>query len=277
VVVRKAERAAVIYLQDADFTLYQGDALDCLAELADESVHCVVTSPPYLDARPEYDSPQDYEYAAIFKHLARVVSGPMLWNVGRLWRQGVEQLWWTGLIQQASLAGWQHWDTEVWIKPNANPIHGRVFANRHEYTLVFGRDGVLLNEDAVRVPYAESTLPRLLRGWTNHTGVKNDTGRKNGRRGSTPHPLGGRPPSYVEICTGGERGNPHPAPMAEKLAEHLVSLASWPGQTVLDPFMGSGTTARAARKHGRRSIGIELNPDYCELIAKRTQQQSLLR
>jgi hypothetical protein len=45
--------------------------------------------------------------------------------------------------------------------------------------------------------------------------------------------------------------------------------------TVLDPFLGSGTTAYIARKHGRRSIGIELNPDYCELAARRMQQQSL--
>lgn len=45
--------------------------------------------------------------------------------------------------------------------------------------------------------------------------------------------------------------------------------------TVLDPFLGSGTTAYVARKHGRRSIGIELNPDYCELAARRMQQQSL--
>ena len=46
--------------------------------------------------------------------------------------------------------------------------------------------------------------------------------------------------------------------------------------TVLDPFLGSGTTAYVARKHGRRSIGIELNPEYADLAARRMQQQSLL-
>jgi hypothetical protein len=45
---------------------------------------------------------------------------------------------------------------------------------------------------------------------------------------------------------------------------------------VLDPFMGSGTTALVARKHGRRSIGIELNPEYADLAARRLQQLSLL-
>jgi hypothetical protein len=46
--------------------------------------------------------------------------------------------------------------------------------------------------------------------------------------------------------------------------------------TVLDPFMGSGTTALVARKHGRRSIGIELNGEYAELAARRLSQLSLL-
>ena len=46
--------------------------------------------------------------------------------------------------------------------------------------------------------------------------------------------------------------------------------------TVLDPFFGSGTTGLVARKHGRRTIGIELSPSYCELAARRLQQLSLL-
>ena len=44
---------------------------------------------------------------------------------------------------------------------------------------------------------------------------------------------------------------------------------------MLDPFLGSGTTAHVARKHGRRCIGIELNPEYAKLAASRLQQQSL--
>jgi site-specific DNA-methyltransferase (adenine-specific) len=46
--------------------------------------------------------------------------------------------------------------------------------------------------------------------------------------------------------------------------------------TVLDPFVGSGTTALVARKHGRRTIGIELNPAYCQIAERRTRQLSLL-
>lgn len=264
------------FVADPDFTLWHGDALSVLRELPDDSATACVTSPPYLDTRPEYDSPTVREFADVFEQLARVLTDCCLVNVGRLWRKGVEQLWWLELIHAANQSGWHLLDTLVWIKPNANPIHGQVFADRHEYVLILGRAGDRLNEDAIRAPYAASSVPRLKRGWTNHVGVKGDDSRARGRRSSEPHPLGGRPPSYVSVYTGREKGNPHPAPMALGLAEHLVKLASFPGQTVIDPFAGSGTTAIAARKLGRSCIAIEKNEEYARLAADRLKQLSLL-
>lgn len=258
------------YVSDPDFTLHIGDGLQVLRE---HHVDAVVTSPPYLDARPEYGHPTSEWWSEFFAECGDKVAGPVLLNVGRLWRQGIESLWWTDLVAIADIVGWGLRDTLVWVKPNANPIHGRLFANRHEYVLCFGQDGCEFNTDAIREPYAESSIPRMKRGWTNHTGVKNDVGRKNERRPSEPHPDGGRPVSYVTVYTGREKGNPHPAPMAEGLAEHLVKLASWPGQTVFDPFGGSGTTALAARKLGRHCLMAEIDPDYATLAALRLSQQ----
>jgi DNA modification methylase len=256
--------------------LYVGDVRDVLATLPDASVDCVVTSPPYLDARPEYPSPTLAEFGEILLELRRVVTGPMLWNLGRIFRDHCEVRWQEALLVIAEQAGWSHRDTRVWVKPNANPIHGEVFADRHEYVYVLGAPDALLNVDASRAPYAEASIPRLRRGWTNHVGVKGDDSRARDRRRSDPHPLGARPPSYMVVDTGREKGNPHPAPMPLLMAESLVVLASWPGQTVLDPFAGSGTTCLAARRHGRRSVGIELSPEYAALAARRLQQLSLL-
>ena len=61
----------------------------------------------------------------------------------------------------------------------------------------------------------------------------------------------------------------HPAPYPQKIAERLIRMFSFVGDTVLDPFMGTGTTTVAAAKWGRNSIGVELDPHYFELAEKR--------
>lgn len=263
------------FLADSDLTVYCGDALAVLPELEAGSVQAVVTSPPYLDARREYGTPGPREWRGIFSELRRVVApaGPAVFNVGRLWRDGVESDWWMRLIRYARRGGWQHLDTLVWIKPNGNPIHGRFLANSHEYALVFGGRETLLNEDAVRTEYDAESLARYTRRYRNGGGVKGEVREQDGREA---HALGARARSFFICYAGSEKGNPHPAPMALEFAEHLVLLAAWPGGVILDPFMGSGTTALAARLHGRRSVGVEKSEDYCRLIQERTQQLSLL-
>lgn len=231
---------------------------------------------PISNTRPEYESPTVQEFADIFEQLARVLTDCCLVNVGRVWRKGVEQLWWTELLNAASHSGWSLVDTLVWAKPNANPIHGNVFSNSHEYVLVLARAGDRLNEDGIRRPHAESTRARFARGWTNHRGVKGfpDTKARTTTRG-VPNPLGARPRSYIEFYVGATKGIRHPAPMALALAEHLVKLAVRAGETVLDPFAGSGTTALAARLHGRSCIAIERSAEYASEAAERLSAQRL--
>ncbi len=65
----------------------------------------------------------------------------------------------------------------------------------------------------------------------------------------------------------------HPAPFPLELAERLVRMFSFTGDTVLDPFCGSGTTMIAAAKHTRNSIGIEVDPQYCQMAAKSLQKE----
>ncbi|MFA4945970.1 MAG: site-specific DNA-methyltransferase [Candidatus Micrarchaeia archaeon] len=61
----------------------------------------------------------------------------------------------------------------------------------------------------------------------------------------------------------------HPAPFPEELADRLIRMYSFVGDTVLDPFLGTGTTTVAALKSGRNSLGVELDPKYLELAKKR--------
>jgi len=67
----------------------------------------------------------------------------------------------------------------------------------------------------------------------------------------------------------------HPCPKPLKFCTTLVSRLTKPGQTVLDPFMGSGTTLRAAKDLGRKAIGIDIEEKYCEVSAKRLAQEVL--
>lgn len=259
-------------IQDVDLLIYQGDCLDVLPELEVDSVDACVTSPPYLDARPEYPSPTLDEFLEIFRELRRVVKGPMLLNVGRLWRERKELRWWEPLLDRCAEVGWDYCDTMIWVKLNANPIKGEVLSDSHEYVFLFG-DPDSFNTDEVRTPYSEGSVARMGRKWLNGSGVKGGIRAQDGRE---PNPLGARARSYIATGTGKEKGNPHPAPMALDLAYHLVRLAATAGGTILDPFGGSGNTAIAARANGRKSILIELSSEYADLAASRLAQQSLL-
>jgi site-specific DNA-methyltransferase (adenine-specific) len=77
--------------------------------------------------------------------------------------------------------------------------------------------------------------------------------------------------NIVRIMPPRDRWHQNEKPLA--LVKHFVNLHSFPGDTVLDPFMGSGTTLRAAKDLGRKAIGIEIEEKYCEIAAKRMAQE----
>ncbi|MGH8613294.1 MAG: DNA-methyltransferase, partial [Gammaproteobacteria bacterium] len=81
---------------------------------------------------------------------------------------------------------------------------------------------------------------------------------------------------FQQIWTGvtGASTKRHPAPYPPDLAERLVRMFSFVGDTVLDPFLGTGTTSAAAAKWGRNSIGIEVDPHYFQMAAIRVSHES---
>lgn len=84
---------------------------------------------------------------------------------------------------------------------------------------------------------------------------------------------GHRPDSFSTTESAPDNGHPCPKPI--KTMRWLVNKASLPGETIIDPFMGSGTTLRAAKDLGRRAIGIEIEERYCEIAVKRLAQSVL--
>ena len=71
------------------------------------------------------------------------------------------------------------------------------------------------------------------------------------------------------------QGQDHPAPFPLALARDHIATWSNPGDLVLDPFSGSGTTAKAAKTLGRQFIGLEVNPEYCAIAEQRLAQEVL--
>jgi site-specific DNA-methyltransferase (adenine-specific) len=82
---------------------------------------------------------------------------------------------------------------------------------------------------------------------------------------------GGRHGVFIVNKNDGSGPAPHPTTKPTRLMSDLVWLFSDPGQTILDPFMGSGTTGVACVKLGRKFVGIELNPDYFDIACKRIE------
>ncbi len=268
------------YVEDQDFTLYCGDVLDVARALPGESVDAIVTSPPYADARLDYDHVSAQEYgdwtAAWTREVLRLIrpTGSMFLNLGRLFRDGQELDYWLDALQRARNVGWEWIDTAFWYKPNAPARSGPYLTSAIEFAFWLAPStDAYRGFDESRTPYAASTLGRYGRRYARNTRVKGSHVEQSGR---TPHPLGARPSNVFVETVGREKGNPHPAPMPVAFAEYLVRLACPKGGLVLDPFAGSGTTALACRNLERRGMAVEKDPEFCELIARRLGQLSLL-
>jgi len=129
---------------------------------------------------------------------------------------------------------------------------------------------VQLNIDHIRIPYGAHTLkyPSHPQAETSQYG----NGKK--RENWTPHPSGAKPKDVLDIpttCNGMGEKTPHPTQKPEVLVRKFVLASSNPGDLVLDPFSGSGTTLVVAEQLGRRWLGCDLNAQYNEWAVTRMQ------
>ncbi len=170
-------------------------------------------------------------------------------------------------------AGWWLRQDVIWNKPNVMPESTRDRCTRsHEYLFMLTKAAkYFYDQDAIREPVAESSIKRAEYGLrTDRPSAKtSDGGIDTGKMGERFVPANGRNKRSVWTIPPARFAGAHFAVMPEALVEPCVLAGSQPGDTVLDPFAGSGTVGVVALRHGRNFIGTELNPDYAELCRDR--------
>lgn len=264
-------------------TIHKGDCREILRSLPDESVHCVVTSPPYFGLR-DYGmagqigseaEPGDYIQSLVvaFREARRVLrrNGVFFLNLGDTYRDRQRLL----IPARAALAlqadGWILRDEIVWEKPNAMPasVTDRTTPS-HEMVYMFARSASYAYDfEALREP-ALSTRDR---GRPNGAATFEKFG-KNTSCGTAPDGLR-RKRSVWSVHTTKFKGA-HFAVFPPDLVRPCILAGCPVGGIVLDPFGGSGTTAEVAVKLGRGAILIELNPEYAAIAEHRIKRAELI-
>ena len=205
-------------------------------------------------------------------------------------------------------AGWYLRSDIIWAKPNPMPESVTNRPTRsHEYIFLFSKSKqYYYNYKAIKEPSVSqeriscgpSSKKQDAPGKRQYTGFKerwnktirsarNNFKRTNSKRAEIfPHQSSGthrpdRKENAYDLSTRNKRDvwlvpvrpfkEAHSAIFPEKLIEPCILAGSRPGDVVLDPFFGAGTTGLVAKKLGREFVGIELNPDYCKLAEKRIE------
>ncbi len=277
-----------------------GDSFELAKQLPSGLARSIITSPPYFGHRDysgggrlaEHElgresNHRDYvqRLLALFTELKRVLTpdGTLWLNLGDTYRNG--QLlgipWRVAFALQDS--GWYLRSEIIWEKPNAMPssVKSRPTVS-HEHVFLFSQSpDYFYNADAIREPHVTFSPQSKMKGGRNHFGKRNSTPEKGKNKGSANlhdarwdqyfHPLGRNRRSVWTIPLGKFR-DAHFAVFPEKLVEICMAAGTEKADTVLDPFMGAGTTAVVAQKLGRRFLGLELVNDYAEMARRRLSQ-----
>lgn len=246
--------------------LWHTDVLELLGKLPDKSVDLVVTDPPYAIAKQDWDEFESLEVYVEWcdRWLAEVAR--VLAPHGSAYVCGFSEILADVKARSAKRFAGCRW--LVWYYRNKANL-GRDWGRSHESIIHLRGEDAKLDVDAVRVPYNGHTTKYPARVQA----VNSQYGRGGTRRDRwEPHPLGAKPRDVIEvpvICNGMVEKTPHATQKPEALIEKLILASSTPGQLVVDPFVGSGTTAVVAGKLGRKWLAGDADARYVGLARAR--------
>jgi len=250
-----------------------GDNCEVMRTLPSESIDLVVTSPPYDNLRT-YGG-HTWDFYGVAWNLKRLLKpgGVIVWVVNDQTKDGNE----TGASMRQALhfqgIGLNLHDTMIWRKEGCPFPETNRYYPVFEYMFIFSKGPPeVCNQIADR--------PNKWAGTSVHGTDRQTNGETkdcNAQSRGIERPVKDIGVRYNvwDLPHTGIAGAKHPAMFPEALArDHILSWSN-DGDIVLDPFSGSGTTAKMAKHNGRRFIGIEVNAEYCEIAEKRLMQQVL--
>jgi DNA modification methylase len=239
----------------------------------DRSVDLIVTSPPYWNLKDygheDQIGPQPYDQYldrmnVVWDECYRVAKDDAVLAINVNSRRHQKRFYPIAFDIATHMKGWRLLDVMVWYIPNALPqpnhYRERLFDNKFEYVLFFTKDG------STDYHFSKPRVPQKYLGVDPRTYKQNAQGRCLGNIVRIP---AYRPPNIRE------RGY-HVAAFPDELAALLIHSFSREGDTVLDPFLGSGTTLKVCRGMNRIGVGYELNPEFESLIWDRISEPFVL-
>ena len=256
-----------------------GDCLEAMLNMPSDSVDLIVTSPPYADRRKkQYGGLPADKYADWFMpraaEMQRILKprGSFVCNTKEHVVDGERSTYVIDMVLRMRANGWRWVEEYVWHKKNCHPGKwpGRFrdawercfhFTTQRQFTMY---------QNAVMVPTGDWAKKRLANLAAVDT-VRYEASTKSNFGRNVSHWVGRNMayPSNV-IHTATQTTNVgHPAAFPELLPDFFIRLFTKPGDTVLDPFCGSGTTCAVAARLGRKFIGMEISRKYCDIARDR--------
>ncbi|HAH2991608.1 DNA-methyltransferase [Hafnia paralvei] len=265
--------------------LINDDCLIALKRLSSDSIDLIVTSPPYADQRKNtYGGISADKYVEWFTPIANELlrvtksSGSFVLNIKERAINGERHTYVIELILMMRKLGWLWTEEYIWHKKNSYPGKWpNRFRDSWERCIHFTKSKKFnMYQEEVMVPMGDWKNSRLKN--ISDTDKKRDESKVGSGFGKKIENWVTRdlayPTNVLHMAT--ECGNrSHSAAFPESLPEWFIKLFTTEGDTVLDPFSGSGTTLKVAKAMKRNAVGIEILDEYCEITANRVGLQKI--
>ncbi len=259
-----------------DTQIYLGNCKEVLRNFKNNSIDLIVTSPPYADQRKNsYGGIHPNKYVEWFlpisEQLLRVLkpTGTFILNIKERVYNGERHTYVIDLILEMRKQGWLWTEEFIWHKKNSYPGKWpNRFRDSWERLLQFNKQKKFnMYQESVMVPMGEWSKSRL-RNLSQTDKIRDNSKVGSGFGKNISNWVGRKmayPTNVLHLATECNNKN-HSAVFPEKLPEWFINLFTKEGDTVLDPFMGSGTTIIIANSLRRNSMGIEILPEFYNLV-----------